>query len=434
MTRLAVVPDSPSLKEGERAIREIEGTSVLLLRDKGVVHAVENRCPHRGAPLSGALLRDGCLNCPWHGLRFHIESGECTTDAKMRLRTFRVDSSDEQFSIELPESEPKSKVAADVRTALVRYGGTGQVGWFGTIHPMPLHRGAQVIVESAIGQQLGEVLLGEEGSRNSEPQQIDLCGELVRDANSEDFGAHAKAAEFAKQHFAAIDADLKVLNHTAVEIEATLDQQTIVVWLLTPPDASLGPLAVELASRLGVNQVRFLERTSDEASLSTSSRYNISRPSKDASKEEQPMRGPGLRQKHDFDRVWECPVCHHRERTSGMQTTANCPKCVKTEANPRPPYMKLVSSPATAPRRTFEVVSNTPVPVPVVTLLGEDTVRIPRKQALRAASIAANDAKEKAALEQAEANSESTTSPEAVEPPQTESQESPPIETNSDQS
>ncbi|MEZ6116916.1 MAG: hypothetical protein R3C28_10145 [Pirellulaceae bacterium] len=33
------------------------------------------------------------------------------------------------------------------------------------------------------------------------------------------------------------------------------------------------------------------------------------------------MKGPYERLKYDGHRIWECPVCHHRERTSGDRTT-----------------------------------------------------------------------------------------------------------------
>ena len=145
------------------------------------------------------------------------------------------------------------------------------------------------------------------------------------------------------------------------------------------------------------------------------------------------MRGPGLRQKHDFDRVWECPVCKHHERTSGMETTVICPKCVKADPNGRQLFMKLITSPVTAPRRTFEVMSNTPVPVPVVSILGEDAARIPRKQALRTAAIEANDAKEKAASESAVTDPEVPLPPEGADSIQSIARESPAVEGTNDQ-
>lgn len=402
MTTSIPLPDFPSLKEGERSTREIQGTNVLFLRDQDVVHAFENRCPHRGAPLTGAILREGCIQCPWHGLRFHLASGECVTDKKLRLRTFPVEECKQEIRLDVSKNEVDQNKTLGVRKALVRYGAIGSIAWFGTIHDFTLHRGAQVVVESALGLQLGEVLVGDESTPSIDAQNADLRGELIRNATSEDISAQTKAIEFARVQLSTVERSVSKLGHAVSELEATIDLRTLVIWLLTQPDGALGPAATDLATRLGVDQVRFVERTCDEASLSQPNRYNGGRIPLNAKKEEKSMKGPGLRQKHDLDRVWECPICHHRERSSGMETTVHCTKCQKGGPNQLTPFMRLISSPPTAPRRTFQVVSNTPIPVPVVTILGEDAARIPRKQVLRAAAIEANDAKESAHSPQAE--------------------------------
>ncbi len=47
--------------------------------DNGAVHAVDNRCPHMGFPLSRGSVSDGILTCHWHHARFDLSSG-CTFD------------------------------------------------------------------------------------------------------------------------------------------------------------------------------------------------------------------------------------------------------------------------------------------------------------------------------------------------------------------
>lgn len=49
---------------------------VLFRNGEGRVHALENRCPHKGVPLSSARQEGDSLRCPFHGWRF-ISSGEC---------------------------------------------------------------------------------------------------------------------------------------------------------------------------------------------------------------------------------------------------------------------------------------------------------------------------------------------------------------------
>lgn len=53
------------------------------------------------------------------------------------------------------------------------------------------------------------------------------------------------------------------------------------------------------------------------------------------------MKGPYERLKHDLRRVWECPECHHKERTSGTVTSRLC-KCQADEPMKSQVWMKLV--------------------------------------------------------------------------------------------
>ncbi len=53
------------------------GVTMAVWRDQaGDVHATADRCPHRGASLSLGRVRDGCLECPFHGFRFD-GTGRC---------------------------------------------------------------------------------------------------------------------------------------------------------------------------------------------------------------------------------------------------------------------------------------------------------------------------------------------------------------------
>jgi nitrite reductase/ring-hydroxylating ferredoxin subunit len=52
---------------------------ILVIRDKGRVFALDNRCPHMGFPLDRGSIEDGTLTCHWHHARFDLASG-CTFD------------------------------------------------------------------------------------------------------------------------------------------------------------------------------------------------------------------------------------------------------------------------------------------------------------------------------------------------------------------
>lgn len=57
---------------------EILGKRIVIFRSGKAVRALEDRCPHRNAPLSGGVIRNGNIQCPYHGWEFS-EFGECLT-------------------------------------------------------------------------------------------------------------------------------------------------------------------------------------------------------------------------------------------------------------------------------------------------------------------------------------------------------------------
>ena len=48
---------------------------ILVVHDDGIVHALDNRCPHMGFPLHRGTVKDGILTCHWHHARFDLASG-----------------------------------------------------------------------------------------------------------------------------------------------------------------------------------------------------------------------------------------------------------------------------------------------------------------------------------------------------------------------
>lgn len=54
---------------------DVDGTPVMVVRERGIWHGLDARCSHRGGPLDEGTVRNGCSECPWHGSRFRLRDG-----------------------------------------------------------------------------------------------------------------------------------------------------------------------------------------------------------------------------------------------------------------------------------------------------------------------------------------------------------------------
>ena len=99
MVFAAKVADIP---EWGKKVVEVEGQSVLLVKTKGSVFACENECPHQGAPMAGAYLKEiGSISCPRHGYRFDLVTGACVDRPELTLRVYPIELRDGEIFLEL---------------------------------------------------------------------------------------------------------------------------------------------------------------------------------------------------------------------------------------------------------------------------------------------------------------------------------------------
>jgi nitrite reductase/ring-hydroxylating ferredoxin subunit len=60
----------------DRAVFDVEGTPVLVIRAESGFFALANRCPHLGFPLKGGKVENGIITCPLHNSQFDLRTGE----------------------------------------------------------------------------------------------------------------------------------------------------------------------------------------------------------------------------------------------------------------------------------------------------------------------------------------------------------------------
>ncbi len=75
-TDFIAVMNESELPEDKPTRAMANGTPVLLVRQSGRILALADTCSHLGGPLSEGKLHDCTIQCPWHGSRFSLETGE----------------------------------------------------------------------------------------------------------------------------------------------------------------------------------------------------------------------------------------------------------------------------------------------------------------------------------------------------------------------
>lgn len=73
----SVVCKVSDLEEGTPKQFKLSGDKpCLVVKHRGQIHAVSDKCTHYGASLCSGAFSDGVVRCPWHGACFNVETGD----------------------------------------------------------------------------------------------------------------------------------------------------------------------------------------------------------------------------------------------------------------------------------------------------------------------------------------------------------------------
>jgi nitrite reductase (NADH) small subunit/3-phenylpropionate/trans-cinnamate dioxygenase ferredoxin subunit len=78
------------IAEGQGRPFDIQGRVVAVFLDAGHYYAIDDACPHRGAPLCDGIVFDRSVTCTWHGWRFSLEDGRWLDSPRIRIGTYKV--------------------------------------------------------------------------------------------------------------------------------------------------------------------------------------------------------------------------------------------------------------------------------------------------------------------------------------------------------
>jgi nitrite reductase/ring-hydroxylating ferredoxin subunit len=89
--KLLKIAKVEALPKGRGATVQLkDGTELALFNVEGQFYAIENFCPHKGAPLADARLHGKLVECEWHGWLFDVSSGKCLTKKECSIETYEV--------------------------------------------------------------------------------------------------------------------------------------------------------------------------------------------------------------------------------------------------------------------------------------------------------------------------------------------------------
>jgi nitrite reductase/ring-hydroxylating ferredoxin subunit len=105
---------------GTHAVVRIGRREIGIFNIDGRLFGLPNVCPHQTGPLCTAPRTTGTLEssgetgwiprwvhdgevvvCPWHGLEFHVPTGQCLAFAGIRLRTYPVTVEGDDVQVQL---------------------------------------------------------------------------------------------------------------------------------------------------------------------------------------------------------------------------------------------------------------------------------------------------------------------------------------------
>lgn len=104
----SVMAESSFPEEG-KLTTIVNGWYVLLGKIDEGYHAVNDRCTHAAAFLSGGRIRRGAVMCPLHGARFEMTTGKCLGGTYKDLRTFPVRITNGMIEVEVPDAPPAAE-------------------------------------------------------------------------------------------------------------------------------------------------------------------------------------------------------------------------------------------------------------------------------------------------------------------------------------
>lgn len=115
MNKFVSVAKVADIPPGTGRTVDAAGIWIALYNVDGTFYAVDNTCPHAGGSLGEGKLSEETVECPWHGWRFNIRTGERVGNSTITVACCPVRIEGDQILIALSPSltsEPMKEAAS----------------------------------------------------------------------------------------------------------------------------------------------------------------------------------------------------------------------------------------------------------------------------------------------------------------------------------
>lgn len=102
MSEFVTVAKVADILPGTGLTVEVHGIWIALFNVDGSFYAVDNTCPHAGGPLGEGKLCGSVVECPWHGWKFNVVTGQRENNPNFEVPCCQVRVVDDQIEIKLP--------------------------------------------------------------------------------------------------------------------------------------------------------------------------------------------------------------------------------------------------------------------------------------------------------------------------------------------
>jgi len=76
--------------EGQGLPVDVDGRPVAIFLAEGIYYAIEDTCPHQGAPLCDGQVSGKSVTCNWHGWQFSLEDGRRLDAPRGKVESYPV--------------------------------------------------------------------------------------------------------------------------------------------------------------------------------------------------------------------------------------------------------------------------------------------------------------------------------------------------------